>query len=70
MKSAIYIRDGRTQVVLTPESDLEKSALKQIEDAGGEVFTTRGSFYDCEGGWTREGGSDESLIFVIDAAPK
>lgn len=66
MKAAIYIREGRTQVVLTPESDWEKNALTAIEETPqGDLIIHRGSFYDCRGGWTREGSGDASLIFVV-----
>lgn len=54
MKTAIYIEDGIVQLVLTPQNDWEKNALRSFE--GGrpkaEIFT--GSFYDCRGGWTRQ----------------
>lgn len=71
MKSAIYIRDGRTQVVLTPESDIEKMALSSVEKgSGSQLQTYRGSFYDCRGGWVRQGPGDESLIFVVTATPE
>lgn len=69
MKSAIYLRDGRTQIVLTPESDMEMAALETISKGGPETFWHWGSFYDCRGGWTREGAPDDkdnSLIVVVD----
>jgi hypothetical protein len=55
MKTAIYIEDGIVQLVITPESDFEKSALKAFE-ANGEVSAQifRGTFYDCRGGWVRQ----------------
>lgn len=54
MKTAIYIEDGVVQLVLTPESDFEKNALKsfQTEPLKAQMFT--GTFYDCNGGWTRQ----------------
>ena len=70
MKSAIYVEDGLTQVVLTPETEAEKMALKLAEE-GGTISVYRGSFYGCRGGWTRHmerpspyGSDDESLILV------
>lgn len=58
MKSAIYLNEGTTQVVLTPENEWEKSALK---------------FYECQGGWYRQPSYSEyqseeknSLIFRIE----
>lgn len=54
MKTAIYIEDGVVQLVITPESDFEKDALKSFEggDLNAKIFS--GSFYDCRGGWTRQ----------------
>jgi len=54
MKTAIYIEDGTVQLVITPESDFEKSAIKSFcgEDIESQIFN--GSFYDCRGGWVRQ----------------
>ena len=55
MKTAIYIEDGIVQLVITPESDWEKNALKSFDGEGqleAQFFT--GSFYDCRGGWVRQ----------------
>tara|TARA_Y100000310_G_C20671515_1_gene810547 strand:- start:496 stop:756 length:261 start_codon:yes stop_codon:yes gene_type:complete len=51
MKTAIYIEDGITQIVLTPENDFEKYVLSKNNnnDFDTKIFT--GSFYDCRGGW-------------------
>jgi len=76
MRSAIYIASGITQFVLTPETDLDKQVLDQIEKAKG-LLTLRGSFYETRGGWVRyrerqgmgpfgyDGSSEDSLIFVV-----
>lgn len=74
MKSAIYIEDGRTQFVLTPETEIDKKVLNELESS--QLKTYRGTFYNCHGGWTRQeeiyGYSygterqERSLIFVID----
>lgn len=81
MKSAIYLEDGTTQVVLTPENEWERNALRMIESSG-EVSKFWGSFYECQGGWIRQnpaeiGGfynsrikDDASLIFRIDKGTK
>lgn len=54
MKTAIYIEDGTVQLVITPESDFEKDAMRTFGD--GEIYAKmfRGSFYDCRGGWVRQ----------------
>lgn len=54
MKTAIYIEDGVVQLVLTPEGDFEKNALRSFEANGLETQIFAGSFYDCRGGWTRQ----------------
>jgi len=73
MKSAIYIESGTTQFVLTPESEIDKQVLDQIERANG-LSTCRGSFYETRGGWIRyrehhnnyyNDGKDQSLIFLV-----
>lgn len=70
MKTAIYIEDGVTQLVLTPETLFEKQALNAIADAPTQAFIKQGSFYDCQGGWTRHGNSDRSLIVRLDRSPQ
>lgn len=74
MKTAIYIESGRTQFVLTAESDIDKKVLEQLSTAKG-LMTYRGSFYDCAGGYVRQsanfrsydafGERDDSLIFLV-----
>lgn len=54
MKTAIYIEDGVVQLVLTPESDFEKSALRSFDKGGIEAKIFTGTFYDCRGGWVRQ----------------
>jgi len=54
MKTAIYIEDGIIQLVITPETEFEKSALRSFESKPLEVKIFPGSFYDCRGGWARQ----------------
>ena len=54
MKTAIYIDDGVVQLVITPQSDFEKNALRSFEDGELNAKTFNGAFYDCSGGWTRQ----------------
>lgn len=54
MKTAIYIEDGVVQLVITPETDFEKNALKNFENKKLETRIFHGTFYDCRGGWTRQ----------------
>ncbi len=56
MKTAIYIEDGVVQLVITPESEFEKSALRSFEDKPMEAKVFAGTFYDCRGGWVRQCG--------------
>lgn len=53
MKTAIYIEDGVIQLVLTPDSDWERNAIRAFEDKPTETSIKVGAFYDCSGGWTR-----------------
>lgn len=53
MKIALYIEDGLEQIVLTPESETEKSILGKLHDGSRSLKIHRGSFYACRGGWVR-----------------
>ena len=68
MKSAIYLADGVTQIVLTAESEWEKAVLAHIEDASLTVF--RGGFYECRGGWIRESAIYHEMHGVPRSAPE
>ncbi len=52
MKTALYIENGYTQVVLTAENEFEKNALGQLKSSG-TVRIEEGEFYHCQGGWAR-----------------
>ena len=54
MKTAIYIEDGVTQLVLTPETDYEKGIVSSFGDRLSCVEVFNGTFYDCRGGWVRQ----------------
>ena len=66
MKTAIYIEDGLTQLVLTPETDFEKGVIGKIDRGKQGVGLHKGSFYYWQGGWVREGSDDNSLIIVME----
>jgi len=78
MKTAIYIEDGVVQLVITPESDFEKNALKSFEGEKMEAEIFSGTFYDCRGGWTRQksfygsqyGDSNEQSLILRHTVPK
>ena len=53
MRIALYIEDGLEQIVLTPESEAERGILGKLHDGSRELSIKRGSFYACQGGWTR-----------------
>ena len=67
MKIALYIEDGREQIVLTPESDTEKSILAKMHGGSRKISLRKGGFFRCMGGWTREAASQESTMIVLDA---
>lgn len=62
MKTAIYIEDGVVQLVITPESEFEKNALKSFSNKPLEAKVFSGSFYDCRGGWVRQKGYYDSNV--------
>ena len=76
MKTAIYVEDGVTQLVITPESKFEKEALAAIQNNTLETKIFSGTFYNCNGGWVRhkeiyqhslynEEDNEQSLILKI-----
>lgn len=65
MKTAIYIEDGVTQLVLTPDNDFEKDVVSKIESGDSQVAIYRGGFYYCKGGWNRHSGGQESLMLRL-----
>lgn len=67
MKIALYIEDGREQIVLTPESDTEKGILGKLTNGERTLKIYRGEFYPCQGGWTRHSDfGQNSTIIVLD----
>lgn len=53
MRSAFYQEGEFAQVVLTPETEHERTVLKMLKDKG--VWDTYiGGFYHCRGGWLRQ----------------
>lgn len=69
MKTAIYIEQGVTQLVLTPETDWEKAIVNSIEQGNGQVNITRGGFYSNIAYW-RQSEGQESLIIVTTIGTK
>jgi hypothetical protein len=71
MKIALYIdADGREQIVLTPQTKDETSLVGRITDESRIMTIYRGSFYDCQGGWTRQGTGEQSTIIVLSKKPE
>ena len=66
MKTAIYIEDGVVQLVLTTESKFEKNALSGFaENQPLKTVIFKGGFYDCHGGWKRQGIENEHQSIII-----
>ena len=66
MRFAYYLTDGLEQFVLTPESDAEKRLVSMLSSRDGvDISIYAGEFYECRGGWVREGRGDDSAILVI-----
>lgn len=79
MKIALYIEDGLEQIVLTPESDTERGIVGKLHNSSRDFLIVRGKFYECRGGWIRQGdlpssfpydyqktrGDDESTMIVL-----
>jgi hypothetical protein len=73
MNIALYIENGMEQIVLTPQSDTEKAILGKLHDGSRSLEILKGSFYQCRGGWVRQGSDDCSTMIVLkmkqEAAP-
>lgn len=81
MKIALYIEDGLEQIVLTPESKVERDILAKLDNRSIDI--KHGSFYECRGGYVRytpsyrtssmyspsERSSDESTMIVLRSVP-
>jgi len=68
MKTAVYIENGATQLVLTPENDWEKSIINKLQDVSEDntVVIRKGHFFMNQANYYRyDTGGSESLIFVI-----
>jgi hypothetical protein len=68
MKVALYVEDGVTQVVLTPETDLEKQAVELLAQHPGKAQFFHGHFYECMGGWVKQGVNKDSLMIRVNNA--
>ena len=69
MKIALYIEDGLEQIVLTPESKVEKDILAKLHDGTRNLHIARNSFYYTRGGFIRQGAEDSSTMIVLSAEP-
>ncbi len=65
MKIALYIQDGLEQIVLTPEGKVETDILAKLHDGSRALSIERGSFFECRGGWVRQGANDDSTMIVL-----
>lgn len=69
MKTAIYITDNTTQIVLTPENDFDKLVVERFKTRKAEqpvqIGVRIGEFYECRGGWFRQGSNEDSLMLGI-----
>lgn len=65
MKIALYIEDGLEQVVLTPESSVETDLLAKLHADDRQIDVHKGHFYECRGGYIRQGTSRESTMLVL-----
>jgi len=65
MKTAIYMEDGLLQLVVTPETEFEKKAIKVFGEKPMDAKVYSGSFYACQGGWVRQSWvSEDSLLLT------
>jgi hypothetical protein len=65
VKIALYIEDGLEQIILTPQTDAEKSILGKLHDGSRSFSLKRGGFYYCQGGWQRHSRTPDSTMIVL-----
>ena len=71
MKTAIYIEDSTVQLVITPETEFEKNAIRSFSEQPMVAEVFHGSFYNCMGGWVRQTtNEDQSLILKMSTNSK
>ena len=66
MKTAIYVADGITQLVITPETEFEKEVFDKVNDKLLSAKIMTGSFYERQAGFVRQSpGNDKSIIIKV-----
>lgn len=65
MRIALYMENGIDQVILTPDTEKERAIIAAVFDGDSEISVHKGSFYECRGGWVREGIDKTSTILVL-----
>jgi hypothetical protein len=66
MQTYIFVENGTTQIVLTPETDFEKHIVEDFDFSKSIINTFKGNFADCQGGWTRLYNNKDSIIIKCD----
>lgn len=66
MRIAFYSEAGRNQVVLTAETKAERAVLETMHTGARAVTVMRGSFYQCQGGYVRQGDDNASTVLAFD----
>jgi hypothetical protein len=81
MKISVVIAEGIKQVMMTPETDHERNALKWIAPEDKITVATQWGTYDdkpshysynthkCQGRYLRRFAEEDSLMFVIEDTP-
>ena len=80
MKISIVLAEGEKQIMMTPETDHERQALKFITPTDNIKIASQWGTYDseakhfdyntgkCEGGYFRRFAEKDSLMFIISPA--
>ena len=53
MKIALFIDEGVTQLILTPETERENDVIQELEKGTLESTIRVGNFYECQAGFVR-----------------
>lgn len=82
MKISIVIAEGEKQIMMTPETDHEKQALKFITPTDDIEIASQWGTYDnevihfsynsakCQGGYIRRFAEKDSLMFILSPKKK
>ena len=66
MKTGIFISEGKTEIVLTPENEHERNSLGLLISKEHSLSVYEGEFYKCRGGYFRPQANGTDTILCLE----